>query len=357
MPRPYDPAVAREAEIVVVGAGITGLAAARALSRRGSPPLVLEQFRAGHTRGSSHGASRIFRLAYEDPRYVRLGQAALPLWRELEQEAGKTILDPVGALDVGRGLDGFATTLEDCGVPVERLDPDECRSRFPALAVDDDEDVLFQADGGVLYAERAQRSFSAGAVAEGAVVEEDVRVLRLEPSADGVRVVTDASTIEARRVVVTAGAWSKALLEGAGVHLRVEPTRETVLHFPFAPEGLPTLIDHGPYPPGQAAYSLTSPGIGLKAGIHQAGPPTDPDQEGAVDAEVVRITTDWVARRLRRPSLAPTLTETCIYTTAPQAEFVLERHGPIVVGSACSGHGFKFAPEIGRRLAELALED
>ncbi len=342
---------------MVVGAGVAGLATARALAREGAAPLVLEQFQAGHERGSSHGTSRIFRLAYDDARYVELAKAALPLWRELERESGERILEDDGALDVGRELAGFAVTMEGCGVEVERLDPEAARKRFPALRVEDDEEVLFHAAGGTVYADRALSALWKGAAAGGARLEEGTRVLRIEAGAGGARVVSAAGRIDAARVVVTAGAWAKALLETAGISLPVSPTRETVLHFPFYPAPFPTLIDHGPYPPGQAAYALASPGIGLKAGIHQAGPATDAAQEGEVDTGAVRAVTEWVRRRFGRVEDGPALVETCLYTNAPDDEFVLERHGPIVVGSACSGHGFKFAPEIGRRLAALALQD
>ena len=107
---------------------------------------------------------------------------------------------------------------------------------------------------------------------------------------------------------------------------------------------------------GRFTFGLLAPGVGLKAGVHQWGATSDPDEEGAPDPAVVDWTSDWVTRRFRDVDPRPLSAETCFDTTTPDESFVLERHDRIVVGSACSGHGFKFAPVIGQRLAHLAAE-
>src|ERR671939_1253848 len=121
--------MARDAQIVVVGAGIAGLATAWALARSGCDVLVLEQFEVGHARGSSHGHARIFRLVYDDPRYVRLAQRALPLWRELERETGRQVLRTTGSVDLGPGLEERRGALEGCGVEFEVLAAAELMAR------------------------------------------------------------------------------------------------------------------------------------------------------------------------------------------------------------------------------------
>ena len=333
---------------------MTGLAAARALVRRGADVTVLEQFQVGHTRGSSHGTSRIFRLAYAEPRYVRLARESLPLWHELEREAGETLLVTSGSLDLGPGLDAFATALDECGVAYELLSAHETQERCPLLVSEGD--ALFQPQGGVLRADRILR-----ALGRAVDVVEATRVRSVRETEDGVELETERGTVRATAAVVAAGAWAKPLAP-LGIDLPLQPTRETVVHLELPPDAvLPTVIDHhlevdGTLPRRpDAPYALLSPGIGLKVGVHQSGPYADPDEEGAPDAATAAAAIGWARRRFRF-SPEPALVETCLYTNAPDSEFLIERRGVVVVASACSGHAFKFAPALGERLADLALE-
>ena len=343
--------MAERAEIVVVGAGVMGAATAYALRRAGHEPVVLEQFEVGHARGSSHGRGRIFRFVYDNPHWVAQAQRAFPLWRELEAETGEEILRMTGSLDLGPGTDERAAALAECGVEFEVLDGADLR---PPLRIERGTPALVQRDGGVLDAARAQQAFL-----RGIRVRERAPVTGIE--ADG-RVHLRGTTIEAQAVVVTAGAWIAPLLDPLGISLAVTPTRESVVYFPLAaPDGLATVIDwrlpEGYDLPrrGDSVYALPTPD-GLKVGVHRAGPPTDPDKEGVVDPEPVRCARDWVAQHVEGAASEPHRTETCLYTNMPDESFVLERQGPVVVGSPCSGHGFKFAPVVGRELASLALE-
>ena len=343
--------MAERAGIVVVGAGVMGAATAYVLARAGHEPVVLEQFELGHARGSSHGEARIFRFVYDDAHWVAQAQRALPLWRELEAETGEAILRTTGSLDLGPGTDVRAAALAECGVEFELLDGADLP---PPLRIDGGTAALVQRDGGVLNAERAQRAFL-----RGLSVRERTRVTGIE---DDGRVHLDGETIDAQAVVVTAGAWVSRLLEPLGISPPVTPTRESVAYFSLASaDGLPTVIDwrlpegYGLPRPGDSVYALPSPD-GLKVGVHRTGPPTDPDEEGVVDPEAVRCARDWVARHVEGAGPEPHRTETCLYTNMPDESFVLDRQGRVVVGSPCSGHGFKFAPLVGRELASLALE-
>ena len=340
------------AEIAVVGAGVMGAATARALARAGHDVVLLEQFELGHTRGSSHGEVRIFRLVYADPQYVRMAQRALPLWRELEAESGEQILTTHGSVDLGPGTDERVAALSECGVEFDVVDGIDLASRYP-LRIEGGTAALLQRDGGVLNAAAAQRAFL-----RGARVRERARVTSIDEG----RVQLDGGAIEARAVVVTAGAWVSRLVEPLGIRLPVTPTRETVAYVAVENgDRLPTVIDwrvpagYDLPRPGDSVYALPSP-QGLKVGVHRAGPPTDPDEEGVVDAEAVRCASDWVERYVEAVEPTPVGTETCLYTNMPDESFVLERHGRIVVGSPCSGHGFKFAPVIGEELAQLSIE-
>ena len=293
-------------KVAVVGAGINGAAAARALARRGHDVVVHEQFELGHRRGSSHGASRIYRLAYSEREWVDLARDAIARWREIESETGERLLEPLGLIEYGLGT---ADALTAAGVEYELRD----------------DGSVFQPDGGFVYAGRAH-----AAMLRGLEVRERSRV--------------DPGSLDADVVVVTAGAWAKRMLG-----LPVAVTRETVCYFDLA-DPRPSLIDLG----DAYFYALHDPaGRRLKAGIHMSGVECEPDEEGKPDVSVVERVTEWVEERF--PDAGPLVgTETCLYTTTIDHRFILTRRGRIVIGSACSGHGFKFAPAVGERLADLA---
>lgn len=341
------------ADVAIVGAGVAGAATAWWLARAGVEVVILERFAIGHPHGSSHGRSRIFRLSYPDVEHVRMAQESLPLWRELECEAGEQLLIPTGGLDCGGDVADRARALAACGAAYELLDGGAASRRWPQLSFPSGTTVLHQPDGAVTRAEPAWRVFCATAVARGARLHEGTEVLALDVDGDAVTVCTTAGTLRARRAVVTAGGWSGPLLGAAGVELPVRVTRETVAY--FAVGGgleLPTLVEWG-----QAShYALSSPGEGIKVGVHRATHVVDPDTDPVPDPATVDRIVAWLATRLPSVDPRPTRVETCIYTSTADERFILERHGAIVVGSACSGHGFKFAPLVGRRLAELALD-
>lgn len=335
--------------MAVVGAGVMGAATSRALARAGHDVTVLEQFAFGHKRGSSHGATRVFRFSYPDPQYVAMAMEALELWRDLEREANETLLTTTGGLDAGKALDDHVRALRECGAECEVLDPDETAARFPWLGPIEGP-VLFQGDGGVTAADGARQAFLRSAEAHGASLRDQTKVTSLQANGEGVVVETSGGAVEADVAVVTAGGWVKDLLAPLGIEVPVRPTRETVAYFDFDEPRLTTLVEWG----DPSVYALPSGRGVVKVGEHQAGETTDPDEEGRVDDESVRRLSDWVTQRFPAANPEPIHAETCIYTNTPDDRFVLERHGNVVVGSPCSGHGFKFAPLIGERLAELA---
>jgi sarcosine oxidase len=334
-------ALSADVEVAVVGAGVMGLAAAYALARAGRDVVLLEQFELGHDLGSSHGGSRIIRLSYPEVRWVRLAQESYPLWRALEAEFGRPLLELRGTLDLG-DWEPNRDALAACGVGFEVLNGAEIERRFP-LRMEPGASGLFQADGGIVYADLALEALLVSAVEAGAQVRQDVRVESVEEDADAVMV----AGLRARAVVVTAGAWAPKLF---GVD--ATPTRETVSYFAPA-EPVPSVIDttagsaHG--------YALVAPVGRLKAGLHQSGTRIDPDEPGDPNPEIAERTAAWVSQRFRDLG-DPVSLETCLYTMRENDDFLVERRGRVVVGSACSGHGFKFAPVIGKQLAALALE-
>jgi sarcosine oxidase len=323
-------------KVAVIGAGVMGLATGWALKRRGVDATVYEQFEVGNPRGSSHGRSRIFRLAYGEDHYVRLAQEAMALWRELEAESGETLLELYGLVEIVQTLEeSTAHTLERCGVAWERLDAEEAERRFP-IRVPEGSFVVVQPEAGIVRADRAL-----AALLRGLDVREQTRVRPDELDADV--------------VVVTAGSWVNELLDEP---LNVKTTRETLCYFRPDAGGLPipSVVSFKPGRHTHEMYSLADPKHGLKVGAHHAGAEADANEEGEPDPELVERITAWANETYRLADPEPVGADTCMYTTTPDESFILERGGRVVVGSPCSGHGFKFAPAIGERLAALALE-
>jgi sarcosine oxidase len=320
-------------KVAVIGAGVMGLAAGRALTQRGHEIVVYEQYCFGHDRGSSHGRSRIFRLAYGEEEYVRLAQEALGLWRELEAETGETLLELNGLLEIVTTLEeSTAGTLDACGVEWRRLEAGEAERHYP-VHVPDGSFVVLQPEAGIVRADKALEAFAR---------DLDVRYeTRVHPD-----------DLDAEVVVVTAGSWVNELLEEP---LPVKVTRETVCYFrPENGRPIPSLVSFKPGSHTHDMYSLADPVQGLKVGAHHAGPAVDPNEDGEPEARLIEQIANWTRDTYRLAEPDPVAAETCLYTTTPDETFILERRGRLVIGSACSGHGFKFAPAIGERLADLA---
>lgn len=338
-------------DVCVVGAGVMGSATAHRLALSGRTVAVIEQFELGHKRGSSHGSSRIFRLSYPEATYVEMALEARGLWRALEQESGRELLKTTGGLDVGDQIAANAAALEACGLPFELTTGAAAQDRFPLIRVPDETAVLVQPDSGVVAADAAVAAFQHRAEAAGAEIRSLTRVEAIEPGAEAVKVFTQFGDVSASVCVVTAGSWAAGLVAPLGIEMPVWPTRETVAYFQL--DGIPpTLVEWG----DPSIYALPSLTGGLKVGEHVAGPPADPDQEGDVNEASLESLREWVAVHYPTAASEEHLSETCLYTNTPDERFILERHDRVVIGSPCSGHGFKFAPVIGQRLSALADE-
>jgi len=337
----------RRADVVIVGAGAMGSAAAWWLARRGRDVVLLERFEQGHARGSSHGGTRIFRLAYVAPDYVRLAQEALPLWRELEDDAGEVLLEQTGGVDHGSpaAVDEIERALLAAGVRRTRMRSDAASERWPGMRFDGD--ALYQPDSGRAYAGRTVAALQRRAADHGAEVRFEEPVL----SIDGATVRTEVDEYAADTVVVAAGAWADTLARDLLPPLRV--SREQVFHFATVADDWPSFIHYRE----PAVYGLLTPGQGVKVAEHHTGHDTSPEPGARsfdIDAEGQRRVEAYVERWFPGLHPVPVDAETCLYTTTPDEHFVIERRGPIVVASPCSGHGFKFTPVIGRMVADLA---
>jgi len=316
--------------VAVVGAGVMGCATAWALSERGAQVTLHEQFELDHEHGSSHGRTRIFRIAYPDAYWIRFAQDAYAGWRDLDQD----LLGLYGLIELVADPElTSARALNECGVPYRLLDRDEVRARGAILP--EGWTALQTADAGVVFADRARYAFLEAASVD---VETNSRI-------------ESTDEVDADVVVVTAGPWIRDLV----ADLPVTVTRETVAYFKREGPPPPSIVDLNAETGGHGMYSLHDPVHGLKAGAHHAGAEADPDTEAPPDPAIVERIAAWVRDRFPEVDPRPVETQTCLYTTTSDEHFVLERRGNVVVGSACSGHGFKFAPAVGRTLAELAL--
>ena len=363
-------------ETVVIGGGAMGSATAWQLARRGRPVTLLERFAPGHTNGASHGASRNFNTAYADPAYVAMLAEALPLWRQLEAESGRRLLDQVGIVNHGphAGFDDIAARLHSVGLGAEFLTPEAAGERWPGIRFDGR--VLHTPDAGRLNADAAVSALQVAAAAAGAEIRHHTRVVRLEVlGEDHVRVTTETGVIDAQRVVVTVGGWTTGLLGDAlPIPLpRLVVTQEQPAHFALCDSSADADALASTDWPGfnhnvdrtrpesawwySPIYGMYTPGQGVKAGWHGVGPVVDPDRRSFLPepvqlAALQRYVREWLPGA-DADALEPV---SCTYTTTLDENFVLDRVGPVVVGAGFSGHGFKFTPSVGRILADLATD-
>lgn len=360
--------MAARRDAIVVGVGGMGSAALYHLARRGRRVLGIERFGIAHDRGSSHGHSRIIRLAYyEHPSYVPLLRRAYALWGELAAERQTTLLVRTGSIDASTpGHDVFEGSLRSCelhDVPHEVLDGDALGARFPGYRFPREARALFQRDGGILVPEACIAAHVAGAMAHGAELRTGERVLSWERRDDGVRVTTDAGVYDAGRLVIAAGAWARTLVPELAP-LAV-PERQVVAWFRpgrpelFAPERFPVFnvaFDEGRF------YGFPRFGIdGFKIGrYHHLGETVDPDTiDRAVHARDIAPLAEFTARWF--PDAAgPTIASgVCMFTNSPDEHFVIDdlgEDGRVVVAAGFSGHGFKFCSVVGEIVADLALD-
>jgi sarcosine oxidase len=354
-------------DVVVVGGGAMGSATAGHLAGRGRDVLLLERFAPGHKNGASHGASRNFNQAYSDPTYVSMLVESQRLWRRLEAESGLALLETTGIVNHGAhpAFDAVHDALAAAGVDSEFLPADEAERRWTGMRFDSR--VLFTPGAGRLHADRSVAALQAGAVARGADVRHEARVTDVRVVDDGeVHVEFEASgvstTVRARTVVVTAGAWTESLLAGVARHPRLVVTQEQPAHFAVVADSAAWPgFNHEPtagdprydywYSP---VYGMVTPGEGVKAGWHGVGPRTHPDRRSFLpEAEQLAALQRYAREWLPGVDADRFVPISCTYTTTPDSNFVLDRVGPVVVGAGFSGHGFKFTPAVGRILADL----
>jgi sarcosine oxidase len=314
---------------------------------------VFEATTPGNLGGSSHGDARIFRLSYPDPFYVALAVRARDEWRSLSAECGEELIRPTGGIDFGSvPFEHNLPALQAAGVAAEEISAEELRRRFPALEAHGP--AVFQPDSGVIAADRALEALRRSATARGADVRTEAAVERIERGPAGVRLwLSGGESVETGVVVVAAGAWSAGLLQPLGLELPLRVTRERVAFFPMPREmEVPPIIDWEE----PVAYALPTRNGELKCGLDHTGSVVDPSTPVVAEESVPAIVQEirrYLARRMPSLNASVGRSETCLYSSTPDLDFVIDRRGDVVVVSACSGHGFKFGPLVGKLAASL----
>jgi sarcosine oxidase len=360
----------RDWDVIVVGLGALGSAAAYwASTRPGTRVLGLERFELGHANGASADHSRIIRLSYHRPDYVRLAKRAYTTWREVESEAGgDPIVTVTGGLDLWPAdpaipMDDYTDSLAAEGVPFERLDAAEVMRRWPQWRLRDDVTAMWQAKGGLADPFKGNAAHRRLATERGATLMDRTPVDAIRPLPGGAYAVDAAgTTYETARVIVTADAWTNELLASFDRRLPLTVTKEQVTYFAapdpaaFGPDRFPVWI----WMDEPSFYGFPTYGeAGPKTAQDCGGQPTTPETRTFErdDAAFQRVH-DFMAEHLPGALGPPILTRTCLYTLTPDRDFVVDRlpEAPGVLVGLGAAHGFKYASVLGRVLVELAID-
>ena len=357
----------RHFDVIVLGGGTMGTAAAWALAKRGMKPLVLEQFDHVHDLGSHGGETRVIRHAYaESAEYVPLVRRADQLWQELEAATGERILVRCGGLELA--APGFQharsarASADAHGLSYEWLAPDEAMSRWPAFQVPDDWDALYSPDSGFLLTVPALRGMASAARALGVTILEQTRSVAWGATPNGVWVDTPRERYQADALIVTAGAWSTQLLAELDLPIRILRKtlwwQEVVDRRQFEPDRFPIFITDSP---AGEIYGFPIHGVpGLKIANHAGGETVDPETvDRSARPGENRDCLELAAQVLPGVTSRVVKSAVCLYAMTPDTDFIVDRHPAlpqVAIGAGFSGHGFKFAPAIGELLAELVIE-
>ncbi|KAM6402935.1 peroxisomal sarcosine oxidase [Rhynochetos jubatus] len=368
-------------DAIVIGAGIQGSFAAYHLAQRHRDTLLLEQFILPHSRGSSHGQSRITRSAYARAPYARMIPDSFRLWQRLEAEAGTSLYRRTGLVVLGPAGD---PELEGCrhSLGTDRvLDATALARCFPGLRLHAGEVAVWDGTGGVLFADRALRAVQDVFRRHGGTLRDGEKVLSVEPGAV-LTVTTTGGVYRAPRLIITAGAWTSTLVAPLGLRLPLQPLRIDVCYWREKDSGTLSVGTARPCP-GTPSVGTTGPcfmALGLRRAPHgiyglpaleypglvkvcyHHGSPTDPEKRdrappGAPRPDVTLLS-DFISSYLPGLDPQPAVVETCLYTNTPDGDFILDRHpnfNNIIIGAGFSGHGFKLAPVVGKLLCELSL--
>jgi monomeric sarcosine oxidase len=351
-------------DIIILGAGIAGSATAYHLSKT-HKVLLLEQHEFLHKFGSSHGGSRIFRYAYEDPRYVTLAQVAEESWKTLEHDADDKLLYLTGGLDIGpknyHEITRVRKSLEQTNQPFEVLSPKETTQRFPAFRLQDDQIAIHQKNAGILPATRCVNALLRTAAKQGATLQDKEPVEGLKLSNSRVEVKSSKATYSAERLVICAGPWLGKVMKDLSLPLQVE--QQQVLYVTVkngdlhTPNAMPIFINRDPRH-DIYGFPLFDHPTAIKISDHSGAEKINVENRH-FDLSQQRAEKTLKQAKAFLPNVVEFIHfETCLYTKTPDENFILDLHPEyqnVAIAGGFSGHGFKFGPILGEIMAELVL--
>ena len=355
-------------DAVVIGLGGMGSAIAYDLASHGARVLGLEKFSLNHTNGSSHGRTRIIRTAYfEHPNYVPLVKRAMDLWLNLQAESGMDLFKLTGGIMFGPPeselISGSIESANRHALPHETLSSEQVKSRFPAFQPDESETAVYESNAGILFPEKCIEAHTRLAKGFGAELHFNDPLIEWRAERDGVFAKTESESYHAKWGIFASGAWLTELIPELKLPLQCE--RQTAFWFkPSKNESL-FIADKMPFfiwclQGGNHFYGIPDFGEGVKVARHHGGEYTSPaavnrkvtEQDEMPVRHFLDSHTPWASGSV----LSST---TCLYTNSPDGHFLIDQHPKhrnIVIVSACSGHGFKFAAAIGEIVREMVLE-
>lgn len=366
-------------ETIVLGLGAMGSASLYQLAKRGNKVVGIDQFAPPHRFGSTHGDTRITRVAIgENEQYTLLARRSHEIWCAIEAEIGESLLTANGCLvlssDAPRApthvenfFENTVAAAERYDIPHERLHAQEVRARFPAYKARDNEKALFEPGGGFLRVEKCVAANLALARKHGADVHTDEKVLRFEQTPGGVTVRTERGSYTADRLVITAGAWLPELI-GENYRGQFKVLRQVQYWFdvdgpiePYLPENFPVFLWELQGKP-QSIYgfpAIDGAGGGFKLATEQYSAETTADtvNREVTPQETEAMFRDYVAPYFKGATNRCLKSRVCLYTNVAGARFIIDTHpghDRVTIVSACSGHGFKHSAAIGEVVAKLA---
>ncbi len=356
-------------DVVIIGGGSMGIATAYYLAKAEQKVLVVDQFTVPNIYGSHHGETRILRLGYGNGgTYVPLVKESLALWKELEEETGRTLYNQTGAISVGYpGSDFVKETIDSSikyNLEYEKLDAKSLMERWPGITVPDDYVACYDPNSGFLYSEECILAYKEECEKLGVTILENQPVLDLQITDKEVTVLTADTTFVARKAVVTAGAWMPKLLPD--LELEIKPLRKTFGWFETSEENLygsqfPCYVfdthDVGHY------YGFPDfNGKGLKIGRMDLGEVVDPDELNRDFDSTPKEEADlrsFLSRYMPQANGHLNAGKVCLFSMTPDEDFIIDfhpQHENVLIAGGFSGHGFKFASAIGKTLCELAVQ-
>lgn len=354
-------------DVIIVGGGVVGTSTADVLNQRGLKTAIIEQYEPATEHGSSHGDGRMIRYDYGEAVYVEMVRRSFDGWAEIVRRTGAPLLCLTGTCNFGPSesihLAELEANLSAADISCERLTAQQSNSRFPQFHLDSGSETVYQADGGVLFAETAVRKLWQLAITGGTKCIVGERVVDICETSDGLEISSDSGRQwSGRHLVLATGGWSGRWFEALGLSIPLTVTREQLAYFkPSGPVNhlagnMPNCIDYHTEQPFYTLPQIKVPGV--KAGWHHMGKEVDADSSESVDERNLAAVSSFIANRCPHLDPKPFQVSHCLYTNSSDYHFVIDRHptmANITVATGFSGHGFKFGPVLGDMIADMVL--